>query len=154
MILVTVGTTPFPFRRMNSIVRQLAELREGQEQILYQYGATDIGNIERIHNLKLVSSLPFGTLIAAIAKARLIVCHGGPATIFQVLDAGKIPVVLPRDRRFGEHVNAHQIRFSRFMKKKGLIRLWPDIGSGDQLKSRVGLSRVEPVVAYLNSLIP
>lgn len=37
--------------------------------------------------------------------------HGGPASFFAALEAGKFVSVVPRLKKFGEHVNDHQIEF-------------------------------------------
>lgn len=43
--------------------------------------------------------------------AEIIVTHGGPATFIEALLREKTPIVVPRQQRFGEHVNNHQIDF-------------------------------------------
>ena len=49
--------------------------------------------------------------------------HGGPATIRDAISAGIRPLVVPRDPTHGEHVDDHQIRFTRMLAEKGEIVL-------------------------------
>lgn len=121
MIFITVGTTPFPFPRMNSVFRELVVGRLNNEEIIYQHGATTIET--KVKNVQLTPSLSFDKVQEYIKQARTIITHGGPATIYQCFYAGKKPFVLPREKRFGEHVDDHQLYFSLYMKEKGVINL-------------------------------
>ena len=38
---------------------------------------------------------------------------GGPASFIMPLQIGKTPIVVPRQHRFNEHVNDHQVEFAR-----------------------------------------
>ena len=45
-----------------------------------------------------------------IENADLIICHGGCGTLLHALRIGKVPVAMPRRKRYGEHVNDHQVQ--------------------------------------------
>ena len=45
--------------------------------------------------------------------AAAVVCHGGPASITECRSAGIVPIVVPRLRILGEHVDDHQLLFTR-----------------------------------------
>ena len=47
-----------------------------------------------------------------------MITHGGPASFIEVLQAGKIPVVVPRLAEFGEHVNDHQEEFVKIVQNR------------------------------------
>lgn len=53
-------------------------------------------------------------------EAEIVITHGGPATFMSVISLGKLPVVVPRRKQFGEHINDHQIQF---LKK--IVHLYP-----------------------------
>lgn len=61
-----------------------------------------------------------------LKQARLIITHGGPATIYQSLYLGRKPWVVPRMKRYHEHVNDHQLLFAQYLHKKHLIYLFQD----------------------------
>lgn len=121
MILVTVGSTLFPFPRMARFVKNLVDSSGSREKIIFQYGHTPPSNINK--NIELYPFMSNEKLLSYMDQARIIICHGGPATIYQALSFGKIPWVLPRRKRFGEHVNDHQVDFCRFMERQGLVTL-------------------------------
>src|SRR5699024_7655400 len=54
-----------------------------------------------------------------IKKARIVITHGGPSSFLNVLQYNKIPIVVPRREKFGEHVNDHQLHFLNEVTKKG-----------------------------------
>ena len=49
----------------------------------------------------------------SIATADIVITHGGPATIALARSAGRLPIVVPRLRRYGEHVDDHQLWYAR-----------------------------------------
>lgn len=118
MIFVTIGTTPFPFLRMRDLVKKIVENQKRKEEVIFQHGATPNVAHKAVKNF---FSLSYPRMKTYMANARVIVCHGGPATIFQAIESGKIPYVLPRKKEFGEHVDDHQVYFSEFMEKQDFI---------------------------------
>ena len=52
-----------------------------------------------------------------IDESNIIITHGGPATFMGVIAKGKIPIVVPRQKKFGEHVNDHQLEFCNKVKQ-------------------------------------
>lgn len=124
MILVTVGSTRFPFARMNALVARLSEKNKKREQIVFQYGA-----LAPQYYHPPITLFPYinqNELLRYMKKARLVISHGGPGTIYQALSFGKIPWVFPRKARFGEHLTDHQVDFCLFMAKRHLVHIISD----------------------------
>jgi UDP-N-acetylglucosamine transferase subunit ALG13 len=67
--------------------------------------------------------LEFEALQAAMRDAAAVVCHGGPGTILGARHAGAVPIVVPRRHRLGEHVDDHQVAFSRRLAGDGSVFL-------------------------------
>jgi len=63
-----------------------------------------------------------------IRGADVIVCHGGNGTLIQTLRAGRVPVVMPRQRRYGEHIDDHQIELSRALAAQDRVVLAMEVG--------------------------
>ena len=53
-----------------------------------------------------------------MADARIVITHGGPSSFIAPLEMGKIPIVVPRKKEFGEHVNNHQVSFCRAVAER------------------------------------
>ncbi len=110
MIFATVGTHEQP---MDRLLRALDTLPDHaaptDEAIVVQSGwCTYVA--QRCVTTKL---LPFDEVQRLMREARIVVTHGGPASIMQALSHGKVPIVVPRQAAFGEHVDDHQVLFSR-----------------------------------------
>ena len=52
-------------------------------------------------------------MIDNVDKARIVITHGGPSSFIMAQQIGKIPIVVPRMKALGEHINDHQIVFCR-----------------------------------------
>lgn len=109
MILATVGTHEDPFDRLLLELERLCEIGEITEPVFCQSGYC---TAETTH-VTCARQLPFEELQQKMRDARVIITHGGPATIMQALAHGKVPLVVPRQAQFGEHVDDHQVRFAK-----------------------------------------
>jgi hypothetical protein len=56
----------------------------------------------------------------------VLICHGGPASIADAWQRGKIPIVVPRQQRLGEHVDDHQVDFCLKFAELRRVRLAQD----------------------------
>lgn len=109
MIFVTVGTHEQPFDRLLKCIDKMVEDGKIKEEVIIQKGYTDF----EPKNCKAEKLIGFEEMQKNIADARIIVTHGGPASFIAPLSIGKIPVVVPRQKDYNEHVNNHQLEFAR-----------------------------------------
>lgn len=125
MLFVTVGTHEQPFDRL---LRQMDMLRKEkfiQEDIVMQTGYSDYEPFYCEWN-RLFS---YQDMQKYVKDARIVVTHGGPSSFIMPLQMGKIPIVVPRKKEFGEHVNDHQAEFCRAVAQRmGNIIPVEDIG--------------------------
>ncbi|MBI3812157.1 MAG: hypothetical protein HY283_08135 [Nitrospirae bacterium] len=56
-----------------------------------------------------------------IHEADLVISHAGAGTLLQVLHAGKIPIVMPRRKKYGEIVDDHQVELVRTLVDAGRV---------------------------------
>lgn len=109
MIFVTVGTHEQPFDRLVRKMDELVESGAIREDVFIQTGYC---TYEPRH-CQWSKFLPYAQMVENVRSARLVVTHGGPSSFIMPLQEGKIPVVVPRQEQFGEHVNDHQLLFAR-----------------------------------------
>lgn len=115
MIFVTVGTHEQSFNRLIKEIDRLVGQRKITESVFIQIGySTYIP-----HNVEYKRFLDYEEMETKIDYARVVITHGGPASFLNVLSKGKVPVVVPRLKKFNEHVNDHQMNFARQLVKKG-----------------------------------
>ncbi len=114
MIFVTVGTHEQPFDRLLKYIDQMIEKGIIKEEVVVQKGYTDY----EPQNYKAKKLISYDEMRLNIENARIVVTHGGPASFIAPLSMGKIPIVVPRKKEFNEHVNNHQLDFSREVEKR------------------------------------
>jgi len=118
-IVVTVGTDHHPFDRLIGWTNDWLERHPEQTgEVFVQSGSASI-----IPACPTSRFLPVGHLNALLDAAEVIVCHGGPASIADAWRRGRLPIVVPRLPRLGEHVDDHQVDFCRKVAELGRVRL-------------------------------
>jgi UDP-N-acetylglucosamine--N-acetylmuramyl-(pentapeptide) pyrophosphoryl-undecaprenol N-acetylglucosamine transferase len=111
-IVVLVGTMPFPFTRL---VERLRRIIPAGAEVLWQIGSTPGDGLRAAR-----ASLAPEELREAVSQADVVVAHGGIGSTLDALDAGRLPVLVPRRRRFGEHVDDHQAGMARALDRRGI----------------------------------
>lgn len=114
MIFVTVGTHEQPFNRLIQEVDHLVETGVIKEEVFIQTGYS-IYEPKFCQWSRLIS---FDQMSEFMQKADIIITHGGPATFMSAIANGKKPIVVPRQEKFGEHVNDHQLDFAQHVKER------------------------------------
>lgn len=114
MIFITVGTHEQPFDRLLKCIDKMVEDGIIKEEVVCQKGYTDY----EPKYYKADKLIPYEQMQENIEKARIVITHGGPASFIAPLSIGKIPIVVPRKKEFNEHVNNHQLEFSKEVEKR------------------------------------
>lgn len=112
-VVVTVGTTDRDFRRL--IARLSSIIPEGTE-VLWQTGHSDVAGL----GIEAHALMPESDLIAAIEAADVVISHAGAGSLSLVLQAGKVPVFVPRRAAFDEQIDDHQVELARWAHGKRL----------------------------------
>lgn len=123
MVFVTVGTHEQPFDRLMREVARLAAAGVLSD-VVVQYGYSTVAP----EGCRCERFLPYAEMERLYREADAVICHGGPSTFLEAMAAGRVPVVVPRLARFGEHVNDHQLAFCRqFEERVGGIVVVEDV---------------------------
>ena len=124
MIFVTVGTHEQPFNRLIKKVDDLKYEEIIKEDVIIQTGFSSY-EPKYCQYSKLIS---YQQMIKNVKNAHIVITHGGPASFIMPLQIGKTPIVVPRQHQFNEHVNDHQLEFTRnVLKRMGSIILVENI---------------------------
>ncbi len=68
-----------------------------------------------------VKLMPLEEFEARVRQAELVICHAGAGTAIQVVRAGKVAVMMPRRKKYGEVVDDHQIELVRALAEAGRV---------------------------------
>ena len=119
MIFVTVGNATQPFPRLLEAVDRLAGagLFAG-DPVFLQSGNNPGFRPAHCRHEAFLSREQFEDMVQ---HADLIISHAGAGTLLQVLQAGKLPVVMPRSRECGEIIDEHQMELAKALASEGRI---------------------------------
>lgn len=124
MIFVTVGTHEQGFDRL---IRKIDELKRDElikDDVFMQTGYCQY----QPQFCKFKQFISYSQMNQYTVESRIVITHGGPASFMNVLAKGKIPIVVPRQLKFNEHVNDHQLAFVKKVIEKGYnIKLVVDV---------------------------
>jgi UDP-N-acetylglucosamine transferase subunit ALG13 len=154
LVVVAVGTDHHPFDRLVGWVdRWLARGGADRVECVVQHGTAAAPRWGTG-----VAYLDHNELRGLFARAAVVVCHAGPATVVECRRLGRVPIVVPRRPEYGEHVDNHQVLFSTRLASSNLVELAGsedelsallDEGTADQLRFAVGLAADNPLDATI-----
>lgn len=114
MIFVTVGTHEQPFNRLLKYIDKLKEKNILQEDVVIQTGYSTYE--PKYCQWKKMFS--YDEMQKNVKDARIVITHGGPASFLLPLQMQKIPIVVPRQKKYGEHINDHQLIFTKTVAER------------------------------------
>lgn len=130
MIFVTVGTHEQPFNRLVEYIDNLKKNGIVKEEIVIQIGYCTY----EPKYCKWQKLYPYHQMLELIKKARIVITHGGPSSFIMPLQIKKIPIVVPRQKIYGEHVNDHQVSFAQEVSQRmGTIITVVDVNNLDNV---------------------
>ena len=137
MIFVTVGTHEQQFNRLVEYMDKWAA--ENDEKVVMQTGYS---TYEPKH-CEWSKLFPYQKMGEMVGEARIVITHGGPSSFIMPLQIGKVPIVVPRQKKYGEHVNDHQAKFCHQVEERmGTIVVVDDINQlGEVIESYDGIKR-------------
>ena len=97
------------------MVEPLAE----EEEVIVQHGTTPPRPGRA--GMRWFDFVGYDELEQMTTAASAVICHAGVGSIMTVLAAGKTPVVIPRRRALGEHVDDHQLQIAKELETQRLV---------------------------------
>jgi UDP-N-acetylglucosamine transferase subunit ALG13 len=116
-VFVTLGTIR-PYR-FDSLVDSMKRVLTESDSVTWQLGATPRKDLPG----EIVTQSSASDFMRMATEADVVVTHAGVGTLLQLLDAGISPVVVPRRRERGEHVDNHQLQIFELLDESNVG--WP-----------------------------
>lgn len=145
MIFITVGTQKFQFNRLLKEIDKLIE--EGfiiAENVFAQTGSSTY--IPQNYSFK--AFLTKEELNKQIEANDLIITHAGTGSIINSIKSRKKVIGIPRDAKFGEHVDNHQYEIVEQFENSSMIMAVKNI---EELKSAIRDSENFEFKKYLSN---
>lgn len=131
-------------------------MKELKEPVVIQSGTTKL----KVKGARQMAMFDYVEFVELVRKARVVVCQAGPAVISQSWENGKKPIVVPRLKKYGEHVSDHQVSYAKKLSQAGKIYLANDANDlkeslkqkqlGFNLKSEGKGELIKKLQEYLN----
>lgn len=113
MIFVTIGTHTDQFDRLVKRIDEIAP--KIKEEIIVQRGFTK-------YTPKNVKYFDFTDNINDYyKKARIVIVQSATSLIEFILKYGKPVITVPREAKYKEHINDHQVEFAEYFAKKANV---------------------------------
>ena len=118
MIFVTVGnaTQAFP-RLLNAVDEMCRNGQLGQGRVLIQAGHSGSFQARNCEQSDFLEPEEFAEFIA---RADVVICHGGAGTLHHVFREGRVPVVMPRRTIYGETLD-DQLTLVSMLESQGRV---------------------------------
>jgi beta-1,4-N-acetylglucosaminyltransferase len=116
MIFVTVGTHSQGFDRL---IQKIDEIAAGlDEPVIMQTGAS----MYQPRHTEYFKYRPSQEIDDLVKEARVVVSHAGAASIINVLKYRKPLIIIPRQKKYNEHIDDHQMELASVMAEKRYIQ--------------------------------
>ena len=117
MIFVTLGTQDKHFDRLLKAVYKL----ETDEKIVAQIGSTEFKSSKPEEKFEIHKFLSNEEFEKYMDEDRVVITHAGVGTIIYGLKKHKKMIVAARLKKYGEHVNDHQLQILQTFASEGYI---------------------------------
>lgn len=122
MIFVTLGTQKFQFNRLLTMIDELIKSGEITDEVFAQIGNSDYTP----SFFRYVRFLPKNKFDEYVEKCDLLITHSGVSTIVTGLLLRKKIIVVPRMKKYGEHVDDHQIQIAEIFSEKNYVVMFEE----------------------------
>jgi beta-1,4-N-acetylglucosaminyltransferase len=147
LILVTVGTHHEGFNRLVEAADQLAAAID--ERVVIQRGSST----SVPQHAEQFQFAPGAEMAQLTQDARVIITHAASGSSLLGLQHGKPLVLVPRLRRYHEHMDDHQQELARGLSERGLVVV-VDEPTADSLREALDrATKLSPTVAGPGQLI-
>ena len=112
MIFVTVGND---FRDFSRLIKEIDEIAPDiPDEIVIQTGYSRY----RPKNGRCFDFVPIDAATEYIKRSELVISHAGIGTIILCQEYGIPIIILPRRKKYNEHMNDHQMEIAKMLEEK------------------------------------
>ena len=117
MIFITLGSQKFQFNRLLKAVDEQVANGKINDEIFAQIGASEY----RPKNFKFKDFLNRDEFNNWQSKCDIVIAHGGTGAIIGAVKKGKKVIAVPRLKKYGEHVDDHQLQLVGQFRELNLL---------------------------------
>jgi UDP-N-acetylglucosamine transferase subunit ALG13 len=114
MIFISVGNNQQSFIRLFKKFEAIYnKLPNKKPRVICQVGYTDYTN-KNFEIIKFIEKKLFNNFVR---NSNLFISHAGAGSVIDSINSKKIPILLPRERKYNEHVDNHQVELYKKLLK-------------------------------------
>ena len=117
MIFVTLGSQKFQFNRLLIQLDNLVERGIIQDKVFAQRGSSDYLP-KNYESVQFLDREKFGQYMS---ECDVVITHAGTGAIMGAVKRGKKVIAVPRKKKYGEHVDEHQLQIVEEFEQLGII---------------------------------
>lgn len=118
MILITLGTQDKPFYRLLDAVQKQIDNKKIKDKVIVQAG---ISSDFKSKDMEIFDLIPMDEYDKLIKECDILITHGGVGSIITGIKNNKKVIAAARLKRYGEHVNDHQLQIIENFTDSGYI---------------------------------
>lgn len=149
MIFITVGSQKFQFNRLLKEIDRLIEENSITEEVFAQTGYSDY----KPKNYKYKNFLDRDEFKKIIENSDIVITHGGTGIIIEAVKQEKNVIAVPRLKKYGEHVDDHQLQIASQFKEMGFIDYINKIEELEKLIKNIDRTKIKLYDSNTNSII-
>lgn len=149
MIFVTLGSQKFQFNRLLQAIDRLIESGEIAEPVFAQTGWSDYKPV----HYPFTPFLDREDMDTWVAKSDVVITHGGTGAIIGALKKGKKVIAVPRQAKYGEHVDDHQQQIIGQFLGLGMILKCEDCDELGKLIAQAKEKIFQPYVSHTQTIL-
>lgn len=144
MVFIALGTQNFQLNRLLQNVDMLIEKGQLKDAVFAQIGHSDYRPVHYQYK-KFLDKEEFDR---CITECDVLIAHSGVGTIITGINSGKPVILYPRLKKYGEHVDDHQLEITHAFSKKGYVLCCDE---GDDLMEKIEESKHYEFKKYVSA---
>lgn len=144
MILVTVGSQKFQFNRLLEKIDELIDKKVITDKVFAQIGVSDY----KPQNYNYTDFMTQDEFNKKLNESNLIITHAGTGVIINAIKKGKKVIAIPRLKKYGEHVDDHQIQLIKQFEKLNFIESCYSI---EKLEEKIKITKNKRYNKYVSN---
>lgn len=141
MIFITVGTSCFGFERLLKKIDSILENKTLKYAVIAQIGSSKY--IPR--NYRYIKWLNHNQIMQYLSDSEIVITHGGVGSIIGALTCKAKVIAVPRQKKFKEIIDDHQLELTKELEKKGLVSAVYSIEELDIVLKKVMRSKYKSI---------
>lgn len=130
MIFVTLGTQDKSFERLLRAIDKSIDAGVIKDKVLVQAGFTY--KTYKSKNMEMFDYVDPKTMSDLVSECEFLISHAGAGSILTALEKDKKIIVVPRQSKYGEHNNDHQLEIAEKFEHDGHVIYLKDLKKLDK----------------------